>query len=660
MSVSTETVVSRRTPSREVLIWKVSQILDKVKRHILTKPRVGRDAKDWDYHPIIVRGKENVSIKKYIMFIMEHSSDVEAVIVNKRDDELEYVVDGNHRIFAKVIFHTHPLEIFNTYKEVLFDFIEKTYDANVHDELKKIFEQMNYTELVDLSYRRFFMKVHDIDWYNKYMKVNHQDWEDFWDGFPDDNVPSFRDLFLTTCDRKLKFTDIETPISYSTGLTQEQEVSLFTDVNKFKSPLTDTAKAVGTFNHVTDFTIDRMDVRSAISDACVKLYKNRSIGEVLNCYQYDMSNGIINASDFILSYQNWCNDRCKFIEESTYTGSGLSFFFKVWKCFFNQTTDDYGHTFSTTNVNIFIDYIEYVISIFDKIDAEFSPTSIPDRLKSSKIKTYSLTANNTLALIMTICGFRCNNTPDNDVVKTVSRAILYHFFVYSINPRKDISISNIKVDVKQKKKGFKLYNALSMPVDSERLVKLGYALYTNPTNLTLDITEDRMREVLSILIIQNLKERPYETRENDNTKRKMDTRRVRTCFELLLMVNVYRQKVPLALLNDIFEVEHLFCFGSDWDTEINLDIDRLGNTFPILKMINRLRRNLHIKQYKEIEKENNIEFIKYVHEFIPSDEIYDQVATHDTKSHIINPTEYNKQCEANERLYIDELIKRYF
>jgi len=662
MSVSTETVVSRHNPSREVQIWEVSKILDKVKRHILTKPRVGRDATDWPYLPIIVRGKEKVSIKKYIMFIMQHSSDVEAVIVNKRDDGLEYVVDGNHRIFAKVIFHNHPLEIFDTYKGLLFDFIEKTYAANIHDELKNMFNQMNYTELVDLNYRRYFMKVRNTDWYNKYMKVNHQDWEDFWDGFPDDNIPSFKDLFLTTCDRKLKFTDIQTPISYSIGLTQEQEVSLYTDVNKFKSPLTDTAKTVGTLSNVTDFTIDRMDVRSAIGDACVKMYENRCIDEVVECYQYNMSDGIINASDFILSYQNWCNTRCKFIEEITYNGSGLSLFFKVWKCFFNQPTDEYGDTFSTTNVNIFIDNIEYVINIFDKIDVEILPKNISDAIKSSNInKTYSsLTANNTLALIMAICGFKTLKTHDNDVVKNISRAILYHSFVHSINLKKDIDINKKKVDVKQKKKEFKMYTALSIPVDSEQLVKKCHALFLIPNKLTADITTDRMRDVLLMLVRQPLKERSYETRENDNTKSKKETRRVRTWVELLLMANVYRQKVPTGLLANTFEIEHLFCFSSDWDTKINLDIDRLGNTFPIPKEINRRRSNFHINKYKEIEKASGTEFMKYIHEFIPSDETYDQIASHDTKSHIILPDEYNKHCETNELLYINELINRYF
>ena len=79
---------------------------------------------------------------------------------------------------------------------------------------------------------------------------------------------------------------------------------------------------------------------------------------------------------------------------------------------------------------------------------EILPKNISDAIKSSNInKTYSsLTANNTLALIMAICGFKTLKTHDNDVVKNISRAILYHSFVHSINLKKDIDINKKKVD----------------------------------------------------------------------------------------------------------------------------------------------------------------------------------------------------------------------
>ena len=99
---------------------------------------------------------------------------------------------------------------------------------------------------------------------------------------------------------------------------------------------------------------------------------------------------------------------------------------------------------------------------------------------------------------------------------------------------------------------------------------------------------------------------------------------------------MFKSKVPYNLLNHIYENEHLFCFSSDWETDKKLDIDRLGNSFPIIKQINRGRSNNHIKKYYEIEKEHNIDFMKYIRPVIPSNEIYDTIAIHDTKSHIIN------------------------
>ena len=654
MEQSTRTTTNPNRRKREPQSWTVKDIVHKVEFNILKKPKSGRDATDWPDHPIVVRSKEKVSTQKYIMFLLSLGSGVETLIVNKRDDGCEYAIDGNHRIFAKVRFYNHPLGIFKEYRDdLLFKFIEKTYEKEIQDELKEIFNNFNYTELIDLNYRRFFKtKKFDADWYVKYMKPHVEDWDNFWDGNEHDNIPSFKDLFMTKCNEKLKFTDIQTPVSYSIGLTEEEERREFINVNQFKNSLTDTATSAALLT-TTDFNIEDNTIETNIIDACIEYYKKRGEDEVIDCHK-QTRDGSLDGFGFLMGYQLWCHKRCSFIESPIDSKSTYELFLKIWRSIFNIHCLDFNYSITTDNVTIFIGYIEYVMGIFNKVILEICPEHISDKLKgTTNTNSYSLSVNNTLVLITAICGFKCNNESDKYVVKNVSLAILYHFFVSTIKTKDN-------ADRKGQKKGLEAYDDLRTSYDGNRLIKVCHEYYIDPNSLTRKILKNRMSEVMNILVIQTLDERYYETRINEPNKPKKDKRRARTIFEILLWSHMFKSKVPYNLLNHIYENEHLFCFSSDWETDKKLDIDRLGNSFPIIKQINRGRSNNHIKKYYEIEKEHNIDFMKYIRPVIPSNEIYDTIAFHDTKSHIINPEEYNKFCESNEQIYIDNMLNEYF
>ena len=617
--------------------WSVSELIKKVKTGTLVKPKQQRDA-TWGLQPI--DGKKRASIREYIDFMLKSGSDVEAIIINRRADHKEYVVDGNHRITAKIEFYDSPLSVFPEKKEELQKFISDNYHESEQHTIMNIFLSLNYDELMDFRYKSHFEKCgKGVEWYKSHMKNAKDEWDEFYEGEPTKNIPSFRKIFVTRQGKK--FTETTTIISYFDGLTPEEECEVYIDVNKYKSVFTETAILAAYLYDHTDFTITNSTARSFIETQIREMYKKRNEQEVMNCYEYD---GKMNAFDFVMGYQNWCHTRCPFFEMALVT-SGTTLLFKVWKSIF-ETYDD---TFTTANVNRFIDYIEYTIDIFNKVDDRLLPDIISDKLcKTTKKKVYSLKTNNMFAIIMAICGFQNHAACDKDVINSVAKSILYHYFV-----------ADIKND--ELKKNYKIYDIILYEDGGSKIKKLTSDLYKTPINLTKDITKKHMTGVLNILIEQSVNNRTYETR-TDGKKNKNDNRRGRKFWEIFLMSHMYRLKVPVEYVQgQVFEYEHIVPFSSSWGENVHLDNERLGNIIPIINKINNKRRAGHIKKYREVEREEGTDFIKYLDEFIPSIEKYDTIVSHETtKPSVIDVNTYNEMCKHNEQKYVELLINTYF
>lgn len=617
--------------------WSVSELIKKVKTGTLVKPKQQRDA-TWGLQPI--DGKKRASIREYIDFMLKRGSDVEAIIVNKRADHKEYAVDGNHRITAKIAFYDSPLSVFPDKKEELRKFISDNYQESEQDIIMDIFLSLNYDQLMDFRYKTHFETCSKgVNWYKAHMKNAKDEWDEFYEGEPTKNIPSFRNAFLTRQGKK--FTETTTIISGFDGLTPEEECNVYIDVNKYKSVFTETAILAAYLHDHTDFTITNPTARSFIETQCHEMYEKRNEQEVLDCYKYD---GNMNAFDFVMGYQDWCHKRCPFFEAASLK-AGTTLLFKVWKGIFEVYTD----TFITANVNRFIEYIEYAIDIFNKVTDKVLPDIISEKLcKAAKTKVYSLKTNNMFALIMAICGFKNNGTCDEYVINSVGQSILYHYFV-----------ADIKND--ELKKTHKMFDIILYEDGGSKIKKLTSDLYKTPNNLTKGITKKRMTDVLNILIEQSVNNRVYETR-TDGKKNKNDNRRGRKFFETLLMANMYRHKVPVEYLQgQVFEYEHIVPFSSSWEENVPLDNERLGNIIPIINKINNKRRAGHIKKYHEVEREYGTDFMKYLDAFIPSIEKYDTIVSHEsTKPSVIDVTSYNNMCQRNEQGYVELLINSYF
>jgi len=264
-------------------------------------------------------------------------------------------------------------------------------------------------------------------------------------------------------------------------------------------------------------------------------------------------------------------------------------------------------------------------------------------------KIFTLRKNNLFVIIISIIGFINENKSDNYIVSNITRCIIFHFI-----------ISDIKDDIKKKKKFKDENDCISSESGGSTIDNLADRIYKNPNLISNNITKDIMREAFYILLNENIKNKVYEVRSNGRNK--IDKRRSRKYFEKLLIFLYYKNKVPNEFLNKTYSVEHIFPFSSEWNKENEnkeneLDIDRLGNIIPIPDELNSKRSNKHISEYKKYD--DNI--IDYIKDIIPPNDIYDKIISHELKKPVIyNSNLYNELCENNENIYIENCIKYLF
>jgi hypothetical protein len=236
------------------------------------------------------------------------------------------------------------------------------------------------------------------------------------------------------------------------------------------------------------------------------------------------------------------------------------------------------------------------------------------------------------------------DTTYKNIIKSVERCILYHFFV------KDIAN-------KDEKDIYKIHDTILYEAGGKYIDGIADKMLKTPNIISDKITRDIMHKVVTILITQSIKNSQYETRENGRDKK--DKRRLRHHHEIVMLFVYFRYKVPCEYLSYKYWLEHIIPFSSEWNGDI--DTDRLGNIIPIIDKINKKRGNKHISEYERIEREEGIQFVKFLNDIIPSKDIYSSIVSHkERKPIVINNDEYNALCSKNETIlkmtFIDYLF----
>ena len=218
---------------------------------------------------------------------------------------------------------------------------------------------------------------------------------------------------------------------------------------------------------------------------------------------------------------------------------------------------------------------------------------------------------------------------DKQIIKSIEKCIDYHFFSDDI---KD----------KQKKATFKVHDQLTNEAAGAFIDNLVDRIYLNPELISESITHDQMKQLIKCSTTEHTNNKPHDNKARN--------RKTRPYFEERLISCYFKRKIPCEFLEKKYWSEHIIPFSSSFDNE--LDLDRFGNTIPIIDIINLKRGNKHIKEYNTIEQTERIDVMKFLGDIVPTHESYDKIVSHDKSTpNIINTDEFNNFCIENEKTY---------
>ena len=608
--------------------WTVRQIHDLIRNGEIEKQKYQRPKK-WLDTPN--QDDNKPSIRKYIDFLYEIKSSVSNIMMGKRNN-IYSNIDGNNRLNALVYYLEYPFKIYPEHKKEITEFIINTYPAYITDELTIIFLKLTYNELIDFSYRDYFIEIGKTELYESQLKIKRDEFEDFYYGNKSKNITGFLSNFKVRS--KHNFNDtVKINVNIFEDYSCDELNDIYLRLNKYNSAFTEIEILASQLYDVSDFTITDRIIYQHITNHIINIYEKRSEGEVLNCFKYDET-CIMNAYDFLIGFQNYINDEYKYIEKAT--TKGLPLFFKLWKKLYKGLDN----TFSTTNVNDFITKITKALNILHEVSDNIFPKHLTSVSKRSVTKFNGIRTNGFFLIFMSIFGYlNEEGTCDKIIIKSIEKCLLYHMFLERI------------LDTQQKA-SFKVYDQLTNKGGAGVIIdNLGDKMYVKPSLISVSITRQLMEQLIEQLIAENTHNKPYDN--------EICNRKNRPYFEECLILNYFKLKIPCEFLEKKYWSEHIIPFSSSFDHE--LDIDRFGNTIPIIDTINNKRRCKHIEEYAVIEQTLNIDFVKFLGDIMPTHESYDKIVSHDkSKPNIINTDEFNNFCIQNEKQYVDTFLNSLF
>jgi len=615
--------------------WYIKTLASKVLNGEIYKPKYQRKRK-W---VILPKKEDNVpSERNYIEFLYGTYNSVHPITFGQDGDKLSNI-DGNNRINAIMHYLKEPFILFPEKIDELKKFIAEKISIDIACELENIVKKMSYDELMFFRYNKYFTNKGFEKLYNDNLKLIRDEVEPIFDELINKMKINGKDSFDA---------NVTINVNIFIGYTTEELAEVFGKINKYNSGLTEQEALASRLFNNSNFIINDKLLEYEIKQKLKIYYDNRTTNEILDCYTYSETNDVMNAYDFMVGFQNYSNEKCKLIHKTD--NDGLFLYFKIYKDIYKGTFDI---TITTENINNFIEYIKKSINILQKLNEiifmENLVSGTNKLFDTANKKLNSLTKNNLLLIISAIIGYIKNDIPENDILKSIQKCVLFHYFVDSI-------IDKEQRDEYKKYDGI-LYEAGGKFMDNKAKEYLKY-----PNLISCKITKDIMENVLNKLINENIKNREYTTRTNGRDTN--DKRRNRKSHEKILIYYYYVCNVPNHFLKNNFWVEHIFPFSCSWENQI--DIDRLGNIFPILETLNKERSNKHINVYEKLDKEKFLSFIG----IIPSIKMYDEIVSHvDTntigkqhnkKPHVINSEKYNDFCSNNEKILINCFLKKIF
>ena len=643
--------------------WFVEELVNMVELKQISKPKFQRQKK-WITLPDKKKSKSVPNTKSFIEFLRKNGHGVMSLLQAKNSTEDKYInIDGNNRINAIVDYWNTPFHIF---PEKLNDLLKgvkeeiqnsgKTTEEQdrIDKELRNIFETMSYPNFMNMQFHAYtgghFEKQHQTLWSELF--------EQYRDAIEKHLKLVQKDLRLKNSNSCTKdFGHVILPIQIFINYTSEELSTIFEDINRNFSPLSGEEILASSLHDITDFKIEDEVLEASIMKHIFSYYKDRDDGEVLEGFQVEGDTLVgLNAYEWIIGLQKHCEHTYD-IRHKKNTTTSLPFLFKTYEYIHNRDGDaSFTKMYTSDNVNTFSGYVVHFYRLLANVQNTMFPESINVKLFNEKCKKKlkQLSSNNMCLLLCAVIGAMRSKVSDADIQKLVERAILYHFFVQELQKRKtlkDTKQANTCAeehgifDIKNKK--YKQYSAFYVGSGAGELVKASaLKLLSGDKQFGAPITMALFRDVLNELI---------RITADEVVNAKDYTPQFYTCA---LMSYLYKTSMPTQQLNNKFSIEHVFPRSTRVQTS-KVNIHRLGNTIPIVDLINCGRRNQHIREYKKYDKNG---FLKYIEHILPNDTTYDSIVSYPSKD---KPTmndahKYNTYCEDVEQKYINNLLSCIF
>lgn len=589
--------------------WYIKDLESKVSNGEIQKPKYQR-RKKWDEHPKndALKKKKLPSEKRYIEFLIKTRNSVHALTFGQ-NGSIFTNIDGNNRINAIMHYLNKPFELFPEYLIDLSHNLTKTINLKVSKQVIDILKITKYDDIMSFKYNKFFIDIGYSELYNEHLKK-----------FRDEMENHFEELAnKLKIDGKDRFDkDVIINVNLFNGYSTEELAEVFGEINKYGATLTEQeALASGLFN-ITDFSIKDERIEREIKHHVKLYYSNKADKEALECYKYNENEDPINAYDFIVGFQNYSSEKCSLIQKVD--AVGLSLFFKIFKAVYKSAFEK---TITTDNINDFIGLMDRSIVVLQRIHERLFMENNKTVEIENPIKHLGSSKKNLWFLVISsIIGFIRKGVSNDTIIKHIEKSLIYHVMILCLSDK----------DIKDK---YRLNDGYAYEAGGYFIDARAKDYVKNPYLVDNKISREVFDQVLKQLFVENIKNVEFGNGPDKRKKRKL--------HERILINYYYHYKVPREYLADVFWIEHIFPFSSDWTNQI--DIDRLGNVFPILDTLNKDRGNNHIREYRKNDRQTFLKFI----DVIPSDETYDEIITHNKKKpHIMKTDKYNEFCENNE------------
>ena len=601
--------------------WTINTLHTKIS--IITKPKFQRD-KRWLILPH--KNKKKPNYKDYMRFLIKNKNSVFPIslgteIVNS--EEKFIVIDGNNRINALITFLNTPYKLFPEYYEKLFNLLSN-YDIDA-EKCIYFFKNLDYKTI------SCFRRLNDI--IPNDIKLVIGDSNLF--GVVEDALVDIQNNFLI--DGKTYDTNIVLSMNIFKGGSYKQYCKIFEDINKHSSSLSEN-ELLSAILFNTQIYINDSDLQYQISHKIIDFYKNRGCDEVLQHYEIeDVNDFSINAFDFIVGFQNYCNERYYVIPK--FDTSGLSLFFKLFKIIYGDIDSN---LFTDENIADFCFKIVFACDILSKSYEKIFPLNINENLFSKNaVSTSKLLKKNNMTIIFTTIIASKNQYDQNTLINNIRISVIYHLLT---NARylKHIDKEHLTI--------LKHIDKIEYIAGGKYIECICYRIYhKNEYSLIFnEINKNRFTELIQICIRSLVKEKTYDEVRKNKKRRKLNL------VDKVLLCNYWNRNMPNKFIKKNYSIEHITPFSSQW--EDNISIDRLGNLFPTLDKINKKRSNKNLEIYSK--KYPN--FTENIKDLLPLEQYANINKLEKRKTSIINNKLYNEYCLNNEEIYINNLINELY